>query len=1146
MKLIFHGPPLSLWTRVRSSLRLLTGSLAALLLAISFCISATAASMQYVSISRQNASLESIFNDIKKQTGYLFFYKGSINTAALKLDVDLKHVSLEEALTTCLQPFKLTYTIVNKTIVISSVKSSAPAATVADPVQDEVVAGRITDSLSKGPVIGVTIVVKNKKTHAISNESGAFSIHAAQGDVLVFTSIGYKRKEVVVGKDLSIHVIMVANTSNIGEVVATGYQVIKKDNYTGNAIVIKGDDLKRMNSQNIVKGISAFDPSFRVAENNLLGADPNALPKINVRGSTVMPSSSNGQMQTLDRNNLTSEHNLPVFIMDGFEVTLQQVVDMDINRIASVTILKDAAATAVYGSRAANGVMVITTKAPVPGKLRLTYNYEFKGTAPDLTDYHVLNAKDKLEYERQAGLYSTLNAAYSLDELDRQYNNKYRDVVSGVNTYWLSQPLHNAVSHKHSLYAEGGDSTFRYGIDLRYQTDPGVMKGSGRDRYSGGMNFNYNPSRNVLVKNQLTITQVNDENSKYGSYSQYAYMNPYYPIYGEDGKIAQEIANWKIDTQKKGPNQIKNDPVYNPLYDATLGSFDKGAYQEVLDNLSVDWKITPALRLVGLMSVNSGSNTSDQFASPFSNEFAQTAPEDMQNRGRYDYTTTRSLSLDGNVRLIYNTLLGGVHSINAVLGGNGLSNKSDTKGFEGRGFSNDKFTNIGFARIYTPESHPYGDVSLSRLLGSFFSGSYSYKNRYLFDAAVRRDGSSAFGAQSRYANFWSGGLGWNVHNEAFFKSVFPGFSRLKLTATYGVTGSVDFNPFQARTTYEYNMTNWYSSGVGASVNSYGNEDLKWQRTTSYDFKAEIGLFKDRIVVTPVYYNKMTTGLLTDINLAPSVGFTTYKANLGNMRNNGYELYLTVNAYKSEHLNINITGNLAHNTNTIVKISNALKSYNENVDKEQYNEDAPIATPLVRFNEGQSYTAIYANKSRGIDPQSGKEIFERKDGSLTYIYDPRDVRPMGDFAAKAEGNFGSNITWKQFMFSFNFYYKFGGQQYNQTLVDRVENADPRWNVDRRAFTQRWKNPGDVAMYKNIADLSTTYPTSRFIEKDNLVSLTSLYLSYDITHAQARKIGLQSLRAALSMNDVFRAASVQQERGIDYPFARNLTASILATF
>jgi TonB-linked SusC/RagA family outer membrane protein len=1102
---------------------------------------------QTVTISRKNATLEAIFKDIKQQTGFLFFYSEKINVTGKTQDIDLKNVSLADALSSCLKNYELTYTIVNKTIVIrNKVPEEGPTQPAAKKIE---VSGTVADSVNaKNTLPGVSITLKKNKTFlGQTNGEGAFRITVDEGDVILFSYIGYNSKEVKVVDGKPLNIKLGQKTNNINDVVVTGYQVIKKDNYTGSAITVKGEDLKRINPNNLVQSLATFDPSFRIDQNNLLGSDPNALPKINVRGSTALPS-INGDL--IDRNNLSSNYNLPVFMLDGFAVSLQKVTDLDINRIASVTILKDAAATAVYGSRAANGVIVITTKAPQPGRLQLTYNYELTGTAADLTDYHVLNASQKLEYEKLAGLYNSANnSAYNQQQLDEQYYSKLKNVVSGVNTYWLSQPLRNTLGHKHSIYAEGGDSTFRYGISGRYQTTPGVMKGSTRNRYSGGVLVNYSPTRNLVFRNELTVTQVDGVNSKYGSFYDYVKMNPYYPIRDASGNYIREVANWIVDTHQNAEGsggQYRNEPVLNPLYEASLGSFDKNGYLEVLDAFSIDWKLTPALRMIALVSLNDNKTSADKFVSPFSNVFYYDPATELNNRGSYNYSQQSQLAIDGNLRFIYNKIAGD-HAINAVLGSNITSSKTDFKAFQARGFSNDRFTNIGFARTYTPNSAPIGDVDNSRLVGSFFTANYAFKDKYLLDATFRLDGSSAFGANQRFAPFWSTGLGWNVHREDFIKEHLPAISRFKLSATTGLTGSVAFPSYLANTIYTYQTSNWYSTGIGALVNGYGNENLKWQKTTEYDLGLDMGLFNDRVLINPRYYYKLTKGLLTDINLAPSTGFTTYKENLGNMSNKGYELYVTVNAYKSKDINVNITANLAHNRNTIVKISDALKNYNHTVDTAQANVKNNLGgTPLLRYKEGLSLNTYWGVKSLGIDPQNGKEIYVKKDGSITYVYDVNDTQPIGDSTPKAEGFFGSSVTYKQFLFSFSFHYKFGGQTYNQTLVDRVENADPRFNVDQRALEQRWKQPGDVTFYKNIADLGQSYATSRFIQKDNLIELQSLYLSYDLKRAIAKKIGFQSLRAALTANDIFRASSIEVDRGIDYPFARSITFSLQATF
>lgn len=1148
MKLTFlYNPVFSMrWVKYKF---LIVMKLTAILLLIGTMHLSAASYSQSVTVSRKNTTLETVFKDIKKQTGYLFFYSGKVDLNRQTLNVELKNVPLEEALKACLMDQNLTFNIVNKTIVIRN--KPADNTGIANNRID--ITGKVIDPQSQTGIPGVNVIVKgNKSVRAQTNNKGEFKIDAQPGDILVFTYIGFKEKEVKVGENKFITVSMEDQVNVMSDVVVTGYQTIKKESYTGNAIVIQGDDLKRTNPQNVLKAIQAFDPSFRLLDNNLAGADPNAMPRINVRGATAMPGIPADKDDVLDRNNLNSSFNLPAFILDGFEVSLQKVMDLDINRILSITLLKDAAATAVYGSRAANGVMVITTKAPVAGKLQLGYNYELTFSGPDLSGYQVLNAKDKIAYEQLAGMYRTGGSSGDTqqDVLDEQLFSRLRNVASGVDTYWLSQPLRNSYAQKHSLNAQGGDENFRYGVDVRYQTQPGVMKGATRDRYSGGMNFTYNPSPRLIIRNDLSLNHTNAVNSPYGSFSTYALMNPYFPKTDSAGRVIQELANWRVNTFRN-QDQYKNVHVFNPLFEAGLNNFDKESYLELINAFSADYRLTPSLRIKGLISLNQTNSKGDEFRSPSSNEFYEVTPDKLNNRGSYRYTTTGRTAIDGTLTINYNKQIRD-NFFNLVLGANVLSAKSDIKSVEAQGFSNDRFTNIGFARIYKENSAPGGDVLISRTAGAFFSGNYSYQNKYLLDASFRMDGSSAFGSNKRFAPFWAAGAGWNIHNEDFLKGS-ELISQLRLKASTGTVGSVGFEPYMARSMYGYYSQNWYSTGIGAYLQGYGNSDLQWQKTNTYDAGLDIGLFKDRLVISPRYYYKLTKGLITDINLAPSTGFTIYKENLGDMANKGYEVYLTANAYNASGWNVNITGNLAHNTNTLIKLSNSLKALNNKIDDIQSDPDnnkqaagGLLSMPLLRYNEGQSINTIYAVKSLGIDPENGKEIYVKKDGSLTYDYDIKDTQPVGDSTPKFAGNFGSNVSYKNFMVSFSFYYRLGGQIYNQTLVDRIENADPRFNVDSRALSQRWVSPGDQALYKNIKDLSLTRASSRFIQKENLIDLQSVYMSYDFKKDFIRKAGFQSLRTSITMNDIFRTSSVEIERGIDSPFARSITFSLQASF
>ncbi len=1105
------------------------------------CLQVTATGIaQKVSISRENVSLKKVFTDIKRQTGYLFFYNARLLETAEPVSISVKDTELKEVLDKCFSNQPLTYRIVNRTIVVSARPVAVPIeVSITDTIPGDItLTGIILDDSTSRPIEGASVVIRGTNSGIASNNKGAFTINGKKGISYTISFVGYEPQTFTIRNTNPVQVRLKQGAAKdpLANVVVTGYQLINKESFTGNAVVISGEELRKVNPVNVLQSIQTFDPSFRVAENNLAGSNPNSLPNINLRGSTALPT---GTGDILSRANLQSNVNLPTFILDGYEVSLQKVYDLDNSRIQSITLLKDAAATAVYGSRAANGVVVITTRQPKAGKLQVYYNGDYTVNAPDLTDYRLLNAEEKLEYERLAGLYNSVGTR-STDMQEALYYAKKKNVISGVNTYWLSQPLRVSLAQKHSIYLEGGSNGIRYGLDMRYQAQPGVMKGSTRDRYSIGVDLAYNPNTKFIFKNTLSVTHMNATESPWGGFGDYVRMNPYYPKTDSLGNILQSVDSWLIDTHRSGADQYVTNVVLNPMYNSTLHSFNKNKYLEIIDAFSGEWTITDGLRLRGLISMTKRKYDFDAFTSPGSNYYYFTAPDKMNERGNYSYTGVDETAIDGNINLAYNKQVGD-HFFNATLGANIRTFSQSLTSFTAIGFPNDRFTNVGFAMGYAEGAAPGGTSSKERLLGSFLSGNYSYKNKYLFDATLRTDGSSKFGTDNKIATFWSLGIGWNVHKEANFKSNI--ISLLKLRASTGITGAVNFASNLARTTFSY-YSDWYSTGIGAIVSGYGNNALKWQQTRNYDAGVDLGLFKDRILISPRYYRKLTTDLLSDITLAPSTGFGFYKDNMGDMLNEGFELNMKVTVLKTKDWFINLSLNMARNTNKIVRISNALKAYNDKVDEAQANNYP--STPLVRYMEGESLNTIYAVRSLGIDPENGRELFLKKNGTYTYDWDVKDIVAVADNTPTADGFFGTTVSWKNLLLQVQFYSKFGGKEYNQTLVDRVENADPRYNVDSRVLEERWKKPGDIAKYKNIASTGTTLVSDRFIQRDNVLELNSIYLSYDFNKSFCKRLAMRNLRASFTMNDVYRWSSMEVERGLDYPFSRAFTFSIQTSF
>ena len=1072
-----------------------------------------AVNAQTVTLKKQNASLEEIIWELKEQTKFVFLYSSADIATVKGIDIDMQNSQIDAILKKCLEGTDLQFVKENNAIIIRQ----ANGKTAVPQVQSRKITGKVIDE-DGNPLPGVAVLIEGTTIGVATDMDGKYDLTCPEMKdiVLKFSYIGMKPKSVVVGNKTVVDVTLESDSQEMDEVVVTGLLNRRKSGFAGTTTVISKQELAKVSTGNIFTTISTLDAGFKIEENNLDGSNPNKLPDFTIRGK--------GSFQ----NGSTA----PIFILDGFEVTSQKVFDMDINRIESITLLKDASATILYGSRASNGVIVIETTAPKAGKLRVTYDFKPTIAIVDLTDYDLMNAREKLQYEKEAGLYTQEitpgyedNDRREQGELDKAYYNRYKNIVEGVNTYWLSQPVKNAFSHAHSLFVEGGADNVRYGIDASYNQNKGVMKESGRDRFGLVFSLIYRIKDKITIKNYISYAHTHAYNSPYGSFSQYAKLNPYERIYNDNGELIPKLSDG--DT--------------NPLYDALLPNRNFTKDQEFREQLSVDWFICDGLRLKGQMAIVKGETSGEIYKSPFSAEFLKTTYNSesrvqeylpIAERGYLSMTDGASFSYDGNVTLNYNTLVNEKHIIYAGAGLEVTQNDNNSHGFIMTGFPDDRYSDPAFAIQYKKETKPSSSESKSRAIGFFANGNYSYDDRYFADVSVRIDGSSKFGADKKYAPFWSAGAGWNVHNEKFFKHT--KISMLKLRYSYGVTGNQEFSAYQAKTMFQFNTDRLYNSGISAALMGYGNPDLEWQNQYQSNYGFDFGYAKDRIRLQFNYYQKKTEGMLTSVSVAPSLGLpsNTFTSNLGKIQNKGVEVNLNAVLIRDQGKDFewSVMLQAAHNKNKIMEISTALKNINE-----KNNQDK--TTPAAVYEEGESMSAIKAVPSLGIDPTTGQELFMKKDGTITYTWDATDKVICGDSEPKVFGNVGTNLYWKGWNLNMVFKYDLGADYYNSTLAERVEGANPRYNADRRVLNNRWKEPGQHALYKNIKEYTTTYISSRFVQKENTLQLTSLSLSYDLNREWIRKFGLNTMRLSFYMNDVFRASTVKNERGLDYPFQRS---------
>lgn len=1090
-------------------------------------------SQQTIAVNFRNATVQQVFTWLDNHTQYDFVYNNSQIESLPRVSMQMSRTTVVDVVKHCLRNSSLSYQIRGNMVVIR------PADEIKKGTEEAVQFSGVVYDENGLPLAGVSVVLKQASRGAVTGPDGKFTLKARRSDdmTLSFSFLGMKNQEIAVfnnGKQVfkeldKINVHMDPAVSEIGNVVVTGILNIAQKSFSGSSTTITGEQLKTVAPQgNALSAIQIFEPSFRIAENLDMGSNPNALPQMYVRGRSGIGTPA------LDES-LTSEHalkndpNQPIFMLDGYEVSMEKIYDLDIERIETYTILKDAAATAMYGSRAANGVVVITTKPLPAGRLNVTYSGNFTINAPDLSSYNLMNAREKLEAERLAGYYDTDDPSQIATKL-KEYNGKLQNIERGIETDWLALPLRTSFGHKHSIGIAGASDAFRYGLDLMYDDQEGVMKGQNRKKMSAALNLQYQ-YKGLTFRNQMTTTLVNSQESPYGTFSDYVRMNPYDTYLDENGNIGMNMATWHSGS-----------PYRNPMYDATLGSFDKGKRHEFYDQFDVRYYLNKKINFKANVALGYIVSDSDKFTDPAAAKFQSTEKKGQLTTSRQKQSTY-DISLNG----YYNDQIGR-HNINFVVGLNIREEKTDYEGFTYSGFPEGGFSAPGYAKDIDTKSYLEGK---NRLFGALAVLNYSYNDVIFADLSGRIDGSSQFGSNKRFAPFFSTGAGVNVHNLKFFKENTPWLTQFKLRGTYGMTGKVSFPSYAAQNKYEM-FTDWqYPTGDGVQIMYLGNPNLKWERTLQTDLGFEFEILKGLFYAKYNYYIKDTHDNIADMFIPTSSGFTSYKENIGRMENRGHEIKLQSRVVNTRNTIINLIFNGASNKGKLKKISNSLRAYNDRVN-EHYNSNQGgndvQSTPLLRYVEGGSLTGIYAMRSLGIDPATGKELYMRRDGSTTFKWDPAENVLVGDTEPSMSGSFGLSAYWKGFTLDTYFMYEWGGQRYNQTLRTTIEMADIlNSNCDRRVLSDRWIKPGDIARFRDIKDYnSVTRPTSRLVQNYSYLNMSSLSVGYEFKRDMIRKLGLYRLKLQFNCRDLFSASSIQVERGLSSPYARAFTLSVNASF
>ena len=1015
----------------------------------------------------------------------------------------------------------------------------------ANTQQEKRVTGTVT---SEGePLPGVSVQLKGASSGTITDIDGNYSIEAPVNGTLVFRFVGMKTVEQPVNNRNVINVTLDSESKELEEVMVVAYATAKKYSFTGAASTMKAGEIEKLQTSSVSR---VLEGTVSGVQASAASGQPGTDAEIRIRGIGSINASS-----------------APLYVVDGvpFDGSVNSINPDD---ISSMTVLKDAASAALYGSRGANGVIIITTKqGQQDSKATVKVKASLGGSNRAVRDYDRVSTNQYFElywealrnqYAKSSDYTSATAAAQASKDLvtklmgggPNPYGPQYAQpvgtdgkLVAGARPLWDSDwsdaMEQQALRTELNLSVSGGGKANQYFFSAGYLNDKGIALESGYQRFNlrsnitseitswlkGGVNLsfahsmqNYPVSSDSKTSNVITAGRT---------------MPGFYPIYemNADG-------SYKLDDSG---NRIYDFGSYRPS--GSMANWNLPATLPLDKSERMKDEVSGRTFLEATIIEGLKFKTSFNFDLINYNTLDYTNPKlgpAKENGGGVSRLNTRTFSWTWNNIVTYDKTIG-EHHFNVLAGMESYSYRYDELTASRSKMAQPDMPELVVGSQLTGGSGYRIDYALVGYLTQLL---YDYRNKYFFSASYRRDGSSRFAPETRWGNFWSLGASWRVDRESFMASTSDWLSALTLKMSYGAQGNDNLGTYYASKGLYTIVSNL---GENALVSDrMATPNLKWETTTAYDLGLDFGMWEDRLTVTFGYYLKKTKNLLSSVTLPTSLGFIDYKENLGQMENEGVELALRSFVYKSNDWNVSLFVNMAHNKNRIVSISNALSSYNDKADQEQANNDDYKTKPMVRYKEGRSSTAIYAMKSLGIDPATGKELFQRQDGTNTYVWDPKESVVCGDTEPKVTGAFGTNITWKQLNLNMNFSYRLGGQVYNQTLINRVENADPRDNVDRRVLEQRWQKPGDHTFYKDINDKSTTPASSRFIQDENVLQLGSLSLSYDLKKEWLKPIGFDMVRLTAMMNDVFRLSTVKRERGISYPFARSMSLGVMVQF
>ncbi|WP_299799404.1 TonB-dependent receptor [uncultured Maribacter sp.] len=1028
-----------------------------------------------IQIDVKNISVEEFFEEIQKSSDYVFFYKDNVLNTSKKISVKLKNAKMNAVLEKAFSNTDLSYKIIGNQVVVKKLPpiSKNESSLSLGTIFQNTISGTITDAGGQ-PLPGVNVLIKGSTVGTQSDFDGNYTIDIADGTTLVFSYIGMLSKEVSIDNRTTVNVVLQEDVASLDEVVVVAYGTSTKESLTGSVSVVKSEELEQI-------PVSTFEQTLRGSTAGLQASAVDGAPggntQVRIRGIGSISASSE-----------------PLYVIDGIPVqngsigtidnggsSTNVMASINPNDIASISVLKDAASTAIYGSRGANGVILITTKSGKSGKAKITLK--------SLTGFNsqaynnILKPLNAAEYT-ELFLEGYVNLGDTAAEAQARFDATFRQLIDPstgepTDTNWLDAITRTGITQSYDLSASGGTDNLKYFFSGAYYDQENYIIGSGFERLSARSNIEFKAtdyltiSNNISVSNSTTNTFF-DGGSFNNPFKNSLELSPLIPIYDEEGRFNGEHANYFPLGGANPVGSLSGDDLW------------ENKQFRVIDNFAVSVKPIKNLTLRSQLNFDLLTLTESQYQNP--------RYGGGRNSGGIGYEANTSLrTFVGTQTADYNFVLGDNHNFNVLAGFEAQETNNESFSASGTQFPNQSLRTLNSA---SAEFAISGSKSEYTFVSAFSRANYNYDGKYFLSASLRRDGSSRFGADNRWGTFYSFGGSWVASRESFLQDV-SFLDLLKVRSSWGVTGNAAIGNFPSQGLYVFGQD--YDGNPGGSPSQIANPDLTWESQQNFNVGLDFGLFS-KISGTVEYFERTSSDLILNVPITLTSGFSSLTQNFGEMKNSGLEISMNADIIDKEDFTWNVGFNTTFLKNEITELT------------DDFTDGA------YRRQEGEDFQSFYLYSWAGVNQENGDPQWYTDASKTTITNDISDAeRFLDDKSATPEffGGFNTMFTYKDVSLSANFIYSYGNYIFDSRARGTLGDGrlTPRSTADF-IYDNRWQPGSTDALVPQFVwggrNGSNEANQTRWLYDGSYIRLRDLTVAYNFNEKITSLLGLNSMR------------------------------------